>query len=152
MKTAAKVFVILDIIRSVLIIIFKDELGFNSEFLLFYNIIAIIIDADARYKLDNSTKKSDLTAIGILSLFFCNLLGGIFILCVSDKDLSENLLNAEIENQNNVNSIKIKNPIDISANADTHLEELNKLKFLYDNGFITEDEYKEKREKYIDLL
>lgn len=153
MKVVSKIFIGLDIARSSIFILlynyWKSWFSFPF-FILIYLITAIIIDITAIRKLDKVTKNSDLTAIGILSLIFGNLLGGIFILCVSNKDLSENRLNSNTEDLSD--TIKIKDPPDISAEADKYFEELNDLKYLLDNGLITKEEYNEKREKYIGLI
>lgn len=73
MKTAAKVFIILGMIIEGILI------------------IPIIIGALALKKLNSATSKSELTAMGVLTLLFVNLIGGILMLCLSDDDLKENV-------------------------------------------------------------
>ncbi len=79
MKVAAKVFIILGMIFQGILI------------------FPIIIGAIALKKLKTVTSKSELTAIGVLTLLFVNLIGGILMLCLSDADLQEN-------GQNNVDT------------------------------------------------
>lgn len=72
MKTAAKIFIILSIIG-----------GFWLIFPLVLGILSI-------KKLNTATSKDELTTLGILTLIFCSLIGGILMLCITDKDLEEN--------------------------------------------------------------
>lgn len=73
MKTAAKVFIIL---------------GMVFEFWL---IIPLIVGGFALAKLNKATSKSELTVNAVLVLLFCNLIGGILMLCLSDEDLKDNV-------------------------------------------------------------
>lgn len=70
MKTAAKVFIILGMIFG------------------FYLIFPIIIGAITLKKLKTATKKDDVKTWGIISLIFCNIIGGILILCLKDSDFA----------------------------------------------------------------
>ncbi|MBQ7935364.1 MAG: hypothetical protein IJ407_04015 [Clostridia bacterium] len=70
MKTAAKVFIIIGIVVG------------------FIGIIPPIVGFIALNKLKKATKKSELTGIAIVTLLFCNLIGGILMLCLSDADLA----------------------------------------------------------------
>lgn len=72
MKTAAKVFLVIGCISGAIAI-----------FPLVVGILAI-------KKLNTATKKEELTTMGVLALLFCNVLGGIFMLCIKDEDLAEN--------------------------------------------------------------
>lgn len=117
MKTAAKVFIVLGCI-------------FN-----FYLIFPIIIGVFAYKKIDTATQKNELTTLGVLTLFFCNILGGIFMLCISDKELSKN-----------------NGYVPTTEPQNDYLQNLNNLKSLYDKGIISEEIYNEKRKKYIDMI
>lgn len=72
MKTAAKVFIIIGMIYSGLLI------------------FPIIIGIFALKRIENASTKDELTTYGILVLIFVNLLGGIFMLCIKEEDLKQN--------------------------------------------------------------
>ncbi|WP_371246594.1 hypothetical protein ACA758_01175 [Mycoplasmopsis agassizii] len=72
MKGLAKVFIIIGTI-------------FN-----FWAIIPIFTAHLALKKLRTATDKSELTVPAILAMFFNGILGGIFMLLVSDSELAEN--------------------------------------------------------------
>lgn len=71
MKKAAKVFIIIGMIVQGILI------------------VPIIVGAIALKKLNAATTKSELTGIGIVTLLFCNLIGGILLLSMSDEDLQK---------------------------------------------------------------
>lgn len=73
MKTAAKVFIILGMIAGC------------------WLIVPLIVGGFALSKLNKATSKSDLTVNAVLVLLFCNLIGGILMLCLSDEDLKDNV-------------------------------------------------------------
>ncbi|MCM1259784.1 MAG: hypothetical protein NC182_02415 [Prevotella sp.] len=56
----------------------------------FYLIVPVIVGAIALNKMKKATSRDELTGIGIVTLLFCNLLGGIFLLCTKDEDYTEN--------------------------------------------------------------
>jgi len=68
MKTAAKVFTIIGIIVG------------------FLGIVPPIVGFLALKKMKEATCKSDLTVMAILNLIFCNMIGGILMLCLKDED------------------------------------------------------------------
>ena len=68
MKTAAKVFIILGMICT------------------FYLIFPLVVGFIALKKLKTAKSKQELTGIAVVTLIFCNLIGGILMLCLSDKD------------------------------------------------------------------
>lgn len=72
MKTAAKVFIIIGMVFT------------------FYLIVPVIVGAIALSKMKKATSRDELTGIGIVTLLFCNILGGIFLLCTKDEDYAEN--------------------------------------------------------------
>lgn len=77
MKTAAKVFIILSMIGG------------------FWMIFPLVIGIIALKKLNNATKKDELTGIAIVTLLFCSLIGGILMLCIDEKDLAPAVTPAE---------------------------------------------------------
>ncbi len=72
MKTAAKVFIILNMI------------------FLFWAIFPLVVGIIALNKLNSAKSKDDLVAMGIITIFFCSLLGGIFMLLITDDELQRN--------------------------------------------------------------
>ena len=71
MKTVAKVFIILGMIVGC------------------WTIFPIIVGIFALKKLNTAKTKSDLTAMGVVTLLFCNLIGGILMLCISEEELAK---------------------------------------------------------------
>lgn len=69
MKTAAKVFTIIGMVVG------------------FWTIIPLIVGFIALNKMKKATKKDELVVIAILNLLFCNIIGGILMLCLKDEDL-----------------------------------------------------------------
>lgn len=70
MKTAAKVFIIIGMVVG------------------FWSILPLIFGGLALKKLKTATTKSELTVNAILVLLFCNVIGGILMLCMKDEDLA----------------------------------------------------------------
>lgn len=50
-------------------------------------IVPVIVGAIALKKLSNATTSSELTGIGVVTLLFCSIIGGILLLCLKDVDL-----------------------------------------------------------------
>ncbi len=71
MKTVAKVFIILGMIVGC------------------WMIIPIIVGIFALKKLNTAKTKSELTVMAVITLLFCNLIGGILMLCISDEELAK---------------------------------------------------------------
>lgn len=68
MKTAAKIFTIIGMVAGAILI------------------VPIIVGALALKKMNTATCKSDLTVMAVLNLLFCNMIGGILMLCLKDSD------------------------------------------------------------------
>jgi len=115
MKTAAKVFLIIGIVGAAMTIlvcilgmtgvssIIKNVIesvdaqsGAMMEGMLniFYvsgiisGALGLLFGILALKKLGTATMKSELIPMGVCSLLFCNLLGGLFMLLVKDEDLA----------------------------------------------------------------
>jgi len=73
MKNAAKVFIWIKMI------------------LFFYLIYPVVVGIIALNKLEEAKSKDDIKTIGILTLLFCSLFGGIFMLSLEDKDFNPDL-------------------------------------------------------------
>lgn len=71
MKTVAKVFIILGMIVGC------------------WMIFPIIVGIFALKKLNTAKTKSELTVMGVVTLLFCNLIGGILMLCISEEELAK---------------------------------------------------------------
>ena len=70
MKTAAKVFIILGMVLQC------------------WMIFPLIIGIIALKKMKKATSKSELTVIAILTLLFCNTIGGILMLCLPESEFA----------------------------------------------------------------
>lgn len=111
MKTAAKVFIILSmvviplsfIIYLIIGLVGLAAAGGDADLQaasMVYIIMAIvsgiwgaaceILGGFSLKKLSTATKKSELTAFGILDIIFVSLIGGILMLCIQDSDLAGN--------------------------------------------------------------
>lgn len=75
MKTAAKVFIIIGIVLE------------------FYLIVPLIVGVIALKKLKRAQNKDELVTIGVLTLIFCSMVGGILMLCIPEEDLNRPMLN-----------------------------------------------------------
>ena len=94
MKTAAKVFVWIGLVTSIITLIAWSAMLGGPDYaivLWIFSLIGIIVGGFSIYRIGDVTEKRDLVATGILCLIFCNLLGGIFMLCLKDEDLKDNL-------------------------------------------------------------
>ena len=100
----------------------------------FFTIITPIIGMTALNRLNNPRNTNDKKIWGILSLIFVSIIGGIFYLLISDNEFYN-----DIDKHNQ----------DLFEDSVTHLRELKKL---YDNGYIDESTYMEKRKKYIEVI
>lgn len=84
MKQSAKVFI---------------WIGMILQFFLIYPLVVGIL---ALKKIDESTSKEDLKTLGIFTLFFCSLIGGIFMLNIKDEELSNSGNNTIISKKEKV--------------------------------------------------
>lgn len=84
MKQSAKVFI---------------WIGMILQFFLIYPLVVGIL---ALKKIDESTSKEDLKTLGIFTLFFCSLIGGIFMLNIKDEELSNSSNNTIITKEEKV--------------------------------------------------
>jgi hypothetical protein len=141
MKTTCKVFIyitialcFLFILSSSFLSLFSDPYSkiYFSNCLWIYSIVPMIVGIIALENLKTATSKKDLTTIGILTLIFSSIVGGILMLCLTDDDLKDNKVlvnntksnniqsqnNQSLNNENQINSIAT--PI---INNDTKNEE-----------------------------
>ena len=124
MKTVAKIFIIIGMVVG------------------FWMIVPIIVGSIALNKLASATKKEELTGIGICTLLFCNVIGGVLMLCIPESEfvddtLNETNINVVVNQTSESNTSEKKN----SSNIEDMAEKLSKLKELKDSGAITEEEY-----------
>lgn len=121
MKKAAKVFLIIGMILG------------------FYAILPIVFGSITIRKLNNASSRDELRPWGILSILFVSTLGGIFVLCVRDEELTR------------VETKKIVNETGYDRTNDP-AEKLMELKSLLDEGIIDQETYQEKKKKYLEDL
>ena len=62
--------------------------GVGTLILFFYLIIPLLVGAFALRKLIDAQSKSELTSMAILTLIFCNLIAGILMLCVDEREFA----------------------------------------------------------------
>lgn len=84
MKQSAKVFI---------------WIGMILQFFLIYPIVVGVL---ALKKIDEAKLKEDLKTLGIFTLFFCSLIGGIFMLNIKDEELSNSSNNTIITKEEKV--------------------------------------------------
>lgn len=123
MKKASKVFVIIGM-----------ALGF-------FLIVPLAIGVNALDKINTAKKKEELKTIAILTLFFCSFLGGIFMLLIDDDDLKENGEPTEIDSDENK-----------TVDNTDYLEKIKRLKRLYDEGILNQEEFEKKKSEYLSNL
>ncbi len=103
MKTAAKVFIIIGMIVGAI------------------GILPIVFGAITLSKMGKATCKDDMVVWGVLTLLFCSLLGGIFVLCTTDADYACNVVNnapnyVPNQTQNNASEQAASNATDDNQN------------------------------------
>lgn len=123
MKKASKVFVIIGM-----------ALGF-------FLIVPLAIGVNALDKINTAKKQEELKTIAILTLFFCSFLGGIFMLLIDDDDLKENGEPTEIDTDENK-----------TVDNTDYLEKIKRLKRLYDEGILNQEEFEKKKSEYLSNL
>lgn len=107
MKTAAKVFLIMDIVISSICLIYYIAAWsaiinylYNQGFIYYsldwflgiciaFFVASIVIGGITLYKLSNASSRDGMVVWGVLSLIFCGIVSGILILCMKDEDYSE---------------------------------------------------------------
>lgn len=115
MKKAAKVFLIL---------------GMVVQAILIYPIILGIF---AIKKIDNAQSKNDLTAWGIISIFFVSTVGGILMLLIPEEEYSAYAYYRAHHQGETYDTPK--------SNGDNYIQRIKDLKELLDSGAITQEEY-----------
>ena len=116
-------------------------------------ILPIIFGALSISKINSATEKSELVGLGICTLLFCSLLGGIFMLCIPDSELKPKAEyqtnvqnNTYIQNSTSEqNSTSAQNSKQEKSEVETVAERLTKLKNLKDTGTISDEEYERMR-------
>lgn len=139
MKSVAKVFIILSMIFGCILI------------------LPIVIGALTLSNMEKAKCKDDMMVWGILCLFFCSIIAGILILCMSEDEFKNPIVgtsnNYDITSSTIVNPSSNNTSTTKTANDNEEVyEKLKELKKLYDSGAIDENIYLAKRQKYIDKL
>lgn len=118
MKTAAKVFIIISMIIGAI--------------LIFPLVIGII----ALNKMNDENVDHDSYVVwSVLTMIFCSLLGGLFML-LADTEIS-----SSIKSSDNVVDAKVEDA------SNSSLDEIKKAKELLDSGAITEEEFNQIKQK-----
>lgn len=115
--------------------------------------------------------KNNKVAWGITTILFVSAVGGILTLCTPNSQLEcyphsriykdslpQKVRVVRVVSSNGANVAKpsqsrnVQTSTNSSLTEDEKIERIAKYKKLYDDGVLTEEEYKEKRKKYIDEL
>lgn len=112
---------------------------------IIFNIATIALVFPFVSKIQNAKTRDDLIVWGIVGVIFVNLIAGILTFCLKDSDINPTKVEAKVEVNNHV-------PTSEKINDDDPYNHLMRLKDLFENGYITEEEYKEKRQKYVDKI
>ena len=131
MKTACKVFIIIGIVVG------------------FFWIAPPIVGFIALDKLKTARTKSDLTAVGVCTLLFCSLIGGILMLCIPETELNEDQAGFV---QNSLDANTEKPSPKVSESQEEVVENIEKLKKLKEQGVLSDKEYEMLRKREINKL
>lgn len=136
MKTAAKVFIVLGMIFG------------------FILILPIIFGALSISKIDSATEKSELVGLGVCTLLFCSLLGGIFMLCIPESELQPATANSAPTNSAPIQNNYIANTKDNTSKSDVEnvADRLTKLKNLRDAGTISDEEFERMKKDLLNKI
>ena len=136
MKTAAKVFIVLGMIFG------------------FILILPIIFGALSISKINSATQKSELVGLGVCTLLFCSLLGGIFMLCIPESELQPATANSAPTNSAPIQNNYIANTKDNTSKSDVEnvADSLTKLKNLRDAGTISEEEFERMKKDLLNKI
>lgn len=168
MKTAAKVFLILDMILSgiyviVAIALFAGAGAVNSVpntqgagevaasglvglgvFFIIYAVVLAALSFGCIRALNRATSRSDLIGWGIVALLFCGIIPGILMLCISDEDLQASKTKSTSRKYDEEEGWRR------DTSSDKSLEEkLAELKRLHDSGQVTDEEYEKARQQLL---
>ena len=128
MKTAAKIFIILGMIVT------------------FWLIVPIIVGIIALQKMEEATSHKDIVGIGVVTLIFCSVLGGIFMLLIPDSEFASADQN---QTNSNITEGSVANSYVTSSQKSDWYERLVKLKELYDQGIISEEDFISKKQEIL---
>lgn len=136
MKTAAKVFIVLGMIFG------------------FILILPIIFGALSISKINSATQKSELVGLGVCTLLFCSLLGGIFMLCIPESELQPATANSAPTNSAPIQNNYIANTKDNTSKSDVEnvADSLTKLKNLRDAGTISDEEFERMKKDLLNKI
>ena len=117
----------------------------------FWLILPLIIGILALNKLDSAKNKDELLVMSILTTLFCSVIAGIFMFCIKEEELNEDYYNmTKKQKQENEDTKNITNSSEFKLPDTKDLtKELEKLKKLYEDKLITEEEYNQMRSKAI---
>ena len=117
-------------------------------------IFPIIVGAITLNRLNEAKKKEDITGVAICTLIFCSVIAGILMLCMTEDDFAKknSLTKYEQKLVDSVICAMDEETEDNDVYDDEIVVKLRKLKALFNEGLIDEQEYLERRKRYLDDL
>lgn len=158
MKVASFIFSWLGgIVNSIIGLISLDYFGFGK--IWFWNwVVWIIIRIIILGCRENAVTNGKKVAVGVLTLLFVSIIGGILTLSIPEKELNGNNSNNQTyrgryNGQAAAPSIYNKNPIYVNSNftEQQKIVLIQKYKQLLDEGIITKKEFESKKKEILQL-
>ena len=95
MKTASQIMLAINLVTNIIAIILIATMpqalyaDFRVYFIvcIIYAVIGIIFDVITLFAIINAVTSEQLRIWGILDIFFCGILCGVFVLCIKDYEL-----------------------------------------------------------------
>lgn len=132
-----------DLIRFVLSLTRHNIFETTLLISIIHSLITIVLTFPILNAIKRATSKEKLIPWAIVTIIFSNLVSGILLLIMSESELNSAY-------QETPKSFKTNEVTGSTLKEDDTYTKLMKLKSLYEQGLISEEEYKEKREEYID--
>ena len=116
-----------------------------------YSIATIVFAILINYAIKKARRKDELIVWAVLCIIFVNLIAGILMLTMPEIELYDP--RQPINNEYKSNHVTASKVVEAKVldEDDVH-GRLMELKKLFEDGIITEEEYQEKRQKYIEKL
>lgn len=122
-----------------------------------FSLLPLILGNKALDKFESALRKSETTAWAVITLIFVSLIAGILMLAIDEKEFAlgrtSNTHHSYTSTTHTTSSSTVQSAPKAEAKPaiDPTLE-LKRLKDLHEAGILTDEEYHEKRQKYIDQL
>lgn len=125
--------------------------GIGSVIGSLFGIIPVILAKKSTEKVETALRKSDITVWAIITLILVNTISGILMLVIDESEFPlGHKANSSVDHTTTT-TVNTSPKVEPKTEVDP-MAELKRLKELLDAGIITEEEYNEKRQKYIDRL